>query len=79
MGQGDLLEEIVSQSELTTDMVLAAIRDHEFAAYDVLVRDHPSEAVIAGFTAAARSGFTTFGVAVHLASLTDKGRKQLDS
>ncbi|MFI6927116.1 hypothetical protein ACIBIZ_44780 [Nonomuraea spiralis] len=71
------MEEIVNRSELTTNMVLAAIRDHDFAAYDVLVKDFPSEAVIAGFTDAARSGFTTFGVAVHLASLTDKGRERL--
>ncbi|MFI9592685.1 hypothetical protein [Nonomuraea sp. NPDC052265] len=64
---------------MSTDMVLAAIRDHEFAAYDVLVKQYSSEAVIAGFTDAARNGFTTFGVAVHLASLTDKGRKRLSS
>ncbi|MER6509573.1 hypothetical protein ACFYUV_49315 [Nonomuraea sp. NPDC003560] len=63
--------------ELTTDMVLAAVRDHGFAAYDVLVKDFPSEVVVAEFTKAARSGFTTFGVGVHLASLTDKGRERL--
>ncbi|MEU5862761.1 MULTISPECIES: hypothetical protein [unclassified Nonomuraea] len=67
----------MNHPELTTNMVLAAIRDHEFAAYDVLVKEYRSEAVIAAFTDAARSGFTSFGVAVHLASLTDKGRKHL--
>lgn len=78
-GQSDLQEEIVSHSELAINVVLAAIRDHEFAAYDVLVKEYPSEAVIAAFTDAARSGFTSFGVAVHLASLTDKGRERLKS
>ncbi|MEU1723316.1 hypothetical protein ACNF49_14850 [Actinomadura sp. ATCC 39365] len=63
--------------ELTTDMVLAAVRDHGFAAYDVLVKDFPSDVVVAEFTKAARSGFTSFGVGVHLASLTDKGRERL--
>ncbi|MEV0389511.1 hypothetical protein [Nonomuraea sp. NPDC050643] len=67
----------MAHSELNTDMVLAAIRDHGAAAYDVLVKKFPSDAVIAGFTDAARSGFTTFGVAVHLAELTDKGSKRL--
>jgi hypothetical protein len=78
-GQGDLLEEIVGHPELNTDMILAAVRDHGFEAYDVLVKEFPSDLVVAEFTAAARSGLTTFGVAVHLASLTDKGRKRLDS
>ncbi|UBU11495.1 hypothetical protein [Nonomuraea gerenzanensis] len=78
-GKATLLEEIVEHSELNTDMVLAAIRDHGFAAYDVLVKEFPSESVVAEFTKAARSGLTTFGVGVHLASLTDKGRKRLDS
>ncbi|MEV4570523.1 hypothetical protein AB0K12_42810 [Nonomuraea sp. NPDC049419] len=63
--------------ELTTKIVLAAIRDHGDAAYDFLIDDYPSDRVIAEFTKAARSGFTTFGVAVHMASLTDKGRKEL--
>ncbi|MEU1389847.1 MULTISPECIES: hypothetical protein [unclassified Nonomuraea] len=63
--------------QLTTDMVLAAVRDHGFAAYDVLVKDFPSDVVVAEFTKAARSGFTSFGVGVHLASLTDKGRERL--
>jgi hypothetical protein len=79
VGQGDLLEEIVEHPELNTDMILAAVRDHGFAAYDVLVKEFPSDLVVEEFTKAARSGFTSFGVGVHLASLTDKGRKRLDS
>ncbi|MEV5896438.1 hypothetical protein [Nonomuraea fuscirosea] len=67
----------MAHAELNTDVVLAAIRDHGFAAYDVLVKEYPSDAVITEFTRAAREGFTTFGVAVHLASLTDKGSKRL--
>ncbi|NJP98608.1 hypothetical protein HCN51_55890 [Nonomuraea sp. FMUSA5-5] len=69
----------MARSELNTDMILAAIRDHGHEAYDVLVKEFPSEAVIAEFTAASRSGLTSFGIAVHLAELTDKGRKRLDS
>ncbi|MEV1002392.1 hypothetical protein [Nonomuraea sp. NPDC050202] len=65
--------------ELNTDMILAAVRDHGFAAYDVLVKEFPSDLVVEEFTKAARLGFTSFGVGVHLASLTDKGRKRLDS
>ncbi|GAA2212872.1 hypothetical protein GCM10009850_083340 [Nonomuraea monospora] len=67
----------MAHAELNTDMVLAAVRDHGFAAYDVLVKEYPSEAVVEEFTKAARSGFTTFGVGVHLASLTEKGHKRL--
>ncbi|GAA4913203.1 hypothetical protein HD597_012400 [Nonomuraea thailandensis] len=69
----------MAHPELNTDMVLAAVRDHGFAAYDVLVKEFPSDVVVAEFTKAARSGFTSFGVGVHLASLTDKGRERLDS
>ncbi|MEV0616666.1 hypothetical protein AB0I81_25345 [Nonomuraea sp. NPDC050404] len=69
----------MEHSELNTDMILAAVRDHGFAAYDVLVKEFPSDLVVAEFTKAARSGLTSFGVGVHLASLTDKGRKRLDS
>ncbi|MFC4114331.1 hypothetical protein [Nonomuraea zeae] len=75
--RGDLLEEIVAHPELNTDMVLAAVRDHGHGAYDVLVKEFPSDAVIEEFTKAARSGFTSFGIGVHLAELTDKGRKRL--
>ncbi|MEW9552325.1 hypothetical protein [Nonomuraea sp. NPDC050783] len=78
-GPGDPLEEIVEQSELNTDMILVAVRDYGFAAYDVLVKEFPSDVVVAEFTKAARAGLTSFGVGVHLASLTDKGRERLDS
>ncbi|MEV5325166.1 hypothetical protein ACFMQL_05755 [Nonomuraea fastidiosa] len=71
------LEENVGNPELTTKTVLAAIRDHGDAAYDFLVDDYPPDQVIAEFTKAARSGFTTFGLAVHMATLTEKGRKEL--
>ncbi|MFB4280832.1 DUF6011 domain-containing protein [Nonomuraea sp. MTCD27] len=76
-GQGDLLEDIVANSDLNVDVILAAIRDHGALAYEVLIDRYPSDDVIAEFTRAAREGFTTFGVAVHLATLTDKGTKRL--
>jgi hypothetical protein len=72
-------EEIMERPELNTDVILAAVRDHGHNAYDVLVKAFPSEAVIEEFTKAARSGFTSFGLGVHLAELTDKGRKRLAS
>ncbi|MER7426931.1 hypothetical protein [Nonomuraea rubra] len=78
-GKATCWRKIVGNPELNTDMILAAVRDHGFEAYDVLVKQYPSDVVVAEFTKAARSGFTTFGVGVHLASLTDKGRERLDS
>lgn len=64
---------------LTLDELLAAVSDHQVFAYEYLVAEagfHP-KVVASKFEKAARRGYTEYGVALHRAWLTEKGKAWL--
>lgn len=65
------------RTHVDTWAVLAAVRDHEFAAFRELVAAFPAKVVLAAFRRETGRGRLEYGVAEHRPWLTSRGRAWL--
>lgn len=70
---------MTKRSDITTLMVLRAIAEHRFDAYDVLVERFPAKVVYRAFEREVAAGNLNYGVALHRPWLEPKGRALLDA